>query len=190
MDLITDEVNVKQVGIGQSLEGIAEYNLTIHFPVAGKRLGGKMKAVGAAAKAGDWKNEQGQIIVGGEPLMPEEYKLQLKPLVKGAASLSTNDAVVVLDLTITPELEAEGRARDLVRLIQQARKDAGLNVADRIALAVDVPAAFKPALVSHGDYIREQTLAVTLAEGSAAAEKKLPQELDGEAFVIGITKAA
>lgn len=190
-DLMEDELNVKEIRFADSLEGVAEFSLTIDFKVAGKRLGGKMKAVGAAAKSGDWKNENGKIFVGGEPMEEGEYNLQLKPLIaKGAQRLSSNDAMVVLDLTITPELEAEGRARDLVRMIQQARKDAGLNVADRIALAIDIPADFKPALAAHGDYIKEQTLAVSLGEGAGAAEQQVKQELDGETFVIGISKAA
>jgi len=97
---------------------------------------------------------------------------------------------VILDLTITPELEAEGRARDLVRMIQQARKDAGLHVADRISLAVDVPADFKAAMAAHGDYIKEQTLAVTLVEGASTAAQQMAQELDGAHFVIGLSKVA
>ena len=51
-----------------------------------------------------------------------------------ATTLPSNTGVVVLDTDLTPELEAEGLARDLVRLVQQARRDAGLNVSDRIAL--------------------------------------------------------
>lgn len=189
--LMEDELNVKEIRFANTLEGVAEFTLSVDFKVAGKRLGSKMKAVGAAAKAGDWKREGDQVIVGGEPMEPGEYNLQLKSLVtKGAQALPSNDAIVVLDLTITPELEAEGRARDLVRMIQQARKDAGLNVADRIALSIDLPADFKTAVAAHGDYIKEQTLAVSLAEGSAAADQQITQELDGATFVIGISKAA
>lgn len=190
-ELMMDELNVKEIRFADSLEGVAEFSLTISFPVAGKRLGGKMKAVGAAAKAGDWHRDGDAIIVGGEKMEEGEYTLQLKPLIaKGAQRLSSNDAMVVLDLTITPELEAEGRARDLVRMIQQARKDAGLNVADRISLALDVPADFKAALAAHSDYIAAQTLANSVSEGSAKAEQQLRQELDGEQFIIGISKAA
>lgn len=190
-EVMQDELNVKEIRFADSFDGVAEYTLTVDFKIAGKRLGGKMKAVGAAAKAGDWKKDGDRVIVGGEPMEEGEYNLQLKPLIaKGAQRLSSNDAMVVLDLTITPELEAEGRARDLVRMIQQARKDAGLNVADRIALAVDVPSDFKAALATHRDYIAEQTLAVSIGEGSAGAEKQLKQELDGAEFIIGISKAA
>ncbi len=190
-DLMMDELNVKEIRFADSLEGVAEFTLSIDFKVAGKRLGGKMKAVGAAAKAGDWKNENGAIIVGGEKMEEGEYNLQLKPLIeKGAQRLSSNDAMVILDLAITPELEAEGRARDLVRMIQQARKDAGLNVADRITLALDVPGDFKAALKQHGEYIAGQTLAVSIGEGAASAVQQIRQELDGEEFVIGLSKVA
>lgn len=190
-ELMEDELNIKEIRFANTLEGVAEFTLSVDFKVAGKRLGPKMKAVGAAAKAGDWKKDGEQIIVGGEAMEAGEYNLNLKSLVsKGAQALPSNDAIVVLDLAITPELEAEGRARDLVRMIQQARKDAGLNVADRIALAVDIPAEFKTAVAAHGDYIKQQTLAVSLAEGSGSAERQITQELDGEKFVIGISKAA
>lgn len=190
-ELMQDELNVRKIRFSNSLEGVAEYTLTVNFPIAGKRLGAKMKAVGAAAKAGDWKNENGQVIVGGEAMEPGEYTLQLKPLInKGAQRLSSNDALVVLDLAITPELEAEGRARDLVRMIQQARKDAGLHVADRIALALDLPADFAAALATHRDYIADQVLAVSIGTGAAQADTQLTQELDGAQFVIGISKAA
>ncbi len=188
--LMQDELNIKEVRFADSLKGVAEYALAVNFQIAGKRLGAKMKAVGAAAKSGDWKNENGVVIVGGETLLPEEYKLSLKPLItKGAASLSTNDALVVLDLAITPELEAEGLARDLVRMIQQARKDVGLHVSDRIDLTLTIPPSFQSAL-THAEYIKEQTLAVSLAEGKVKSEKEVTQELDGETFIIGISKAA
>jgi len=190
--LMEDELNVKKVRFANSIEGVAEFSLTIHFPIAGKRLGAKMKEVGAAAKAGKWKRDaSGAIIVGDEKMQTGEYNLNLKPLVaRGAASLSTNDALVILDLTITPELEAEGRARDLVRMIQQARKDAGLNVADRITIGLDMPTEFGAALATHRAYIAEQTLADNIREGSSGAAQVLTQELDGAQFTIGITRAA
>ena len=116
--------------------------------------------------------------------------LEAKPEFKDSAQAS-GDNVIVLDLTITPALEAEGRARDLVRMIQQARKDGGFDVADRVALALELPDDFKAALAEHRSYIAEQTLAVSISDvGAGAAAKQVPQELDGAQFVIGITKAA
>jgi isoleucyl-tRNA synthetase len=205
--MIQDEVNVKHLAFSQDLDKVADRKLTIQFPVVGKRLGAKMKEVAAAAKKGEWKIKNDlEIEVAGEILSNDirkldiftskdihnpEFKIQLQPKEAGRAeALPTNDALVVLDLTITPELEAEGMARDLVRMIQQARKDAGLNVSDRIALVLDLPAAMQPAL-THQKYIEEQTLAVSIARsGAEKSEKVSTQELDGEKITIGITKAA
>jgi hypothetical protein len=63
-------------------------------------------------------------------------------------------------------------------------------VADRIALALDIPGDFAAALATHRDYIAQQVLAVSIGEGAAQSEQQLTQELDGAAFVIGISKAA
>ncbi|MFN8995841.1 MAG: DUF5915 domain-containing protein, partial [Pseudomonadota bacterium] len=162
--------------------------------VLGKRLPAKMKEILPASKKGQWSRiSGGGVAICAEPLLASEYTINLEPKPEYkdcAAPLSTNDALVVLDLTITPDLEAEGMARDLVRMIQQARKDAGLNVSDRIALVLDLPHAMQPAL-THQKYIEEQTLAVSIARsGAEKSEKVSTQELDGEKITIGITKAA
>ncbi len=192
--IIEDEINVKEVIEGNMyLNDVATKKLAINSQVLGKRLPAKMKEILPASKKGEWKIEGGDVVIAGEKLLAGEYQLSLDPkpeYAEKSQALSTNDALVILDLTITPELEAEGRARDLVRMIQQARKDAGFNVGDRITLAVDVPADFKAAIVAHGDYIKEQTLAVSIGEGSAAATQQITQELDGEQFIIGLSKVA
>jgi isoleucyl-tRNA synthetase len=82
-----------------------------------------------------------------------------------AAPLPGNDAVVVLDTEITEELQAEGQARDLVRLVQQERKDRDLNVTDRIELRLALPGALEDQLVPHFDWIKSQVLATSLAAG-------------------------
>ncbi|PZP85088.1 MAG: isoleucine--tRNA ligase [Azospirillum brasilense] len=195
-EMIADELNVKTVLFESSpevFEKIATRKLVINSQVLGKRLPAKMKEILPASKKGEWAATARGVEIAGELLQPAEYQLQLeakKEFIDSMQALPSNDGVVVLDLTITPELEAEGRARDLVRMIQQARKDAGLNVADRIALALDVPSEFEAALDAHRDYIADQVLAVSIGAGAATAEKQLTQELDGAQFVIGISKAA
>ena len=66
--------------------------------------------------------------------------------------------IPILDLNITPELKNEGIARDVVRAVQQARKDANLNIADRILLTIDAPEKLKGAIIANQNYISEQTL--------------------------------
>jgi isoleucyl-tRNA synthetase len=192
--IICEEVNAKEFRTAGSFDDYASVKLQINSQVLGKRLPEKMKQILPASKKGEWtRTADGGVEIVGEKLLASEYTILLEPkpdYKNAAAPLSTNDALVILDLTITPELEAEGRARDLVRMIQQARKDAGLHVADRITLALDVPADFKVALATHGDYIAAQTLAVSWSEGSAKAAQQMKQELDGEQFIIGLSKVA
>ena len=101
-----------------------------------------------AHKAGDWTiTPDGTAVVGGVELEPDEFDFRVVSAGEGAvATLKGAAGLVVLDTAVTPELELEGRARDLIRQIQQARRDAGLDVSDRIALdvrgAADVVAAF------------------------------------------------
>ena len=195
--IISEEINVKEVTFAgqQHLHEYATTRLKIFAQVVGKKYPKEMKTILADAKNNQFETlGDGQIKISGVNLAQAEgeFTLSLEPNqdYQNCAMSFSIQGLVVLDLTITPELEAEGRARDLVRMIQQARKDAGLNVADRIALALDIPTEFSDALATHRDYIAEQVLAVSIGSGAATAEKQLTQELDGAQFVIGISKAA
>ncbi|MBN67544.1 MAG: isoleucine--tRNA ligase, partial [Rickettsiales bacterium] len=193
-DVIKDEINVKAVEEGsQGLDEMAEHSLKLNFPVIGKRLPQKVKQIIPASKKGEWEMQGDALHIAGEVLQPEEFELKLEPKqgVEGAAALSTNDALVVLDLNITPELAAEGLARDLVRMIQQARKDAGLDISDRIALRLQVPDNVVGAVTGFADYISEQTLATSLEQGTTeGAAFTFENNLEGSPIVIGVSKAA
>jgi isoleucyl-tRNA synthetase len=128
-----------------------------------------MKTVLAATKSGAWSvNADHTVSVAGHTLAPSEYSLKLK-LKEGVAGepLPGNDALVVLDVIVTPELKDEGTARDLIRLVQQARKSAGLHVADHISLCVEGLADLERIVTTHEGYIKEQVLADGLAFGPA-----------------------
>ena len=195
-EIIKDEVNVKKVySANTDFSEFAIFKVSLNNSVLGKKYPEKMKQIIPAAKKGDYQrvSHNNTIEVCGEILLPNEFSMTFEPTPEfkdRAQALSTNDALVILDLTITPELEAEGRARDLVRMIQQARKDAGLNVADRITIGLDMPAEFGAALKAHGDYIAQQTLADSIREGATGANQVLKQELDGVEFTIGLSRVA
>ena len=106
--------------------------------ILGPRLGSDVQKVFVAAKEGNWSFlEDNSIEIAGHILESHEYDMALEPAdPTTTASLKSNDAVVILDTKVTPELEAEGSARDLIRTIQQARKDADLEVTDRITVEV------------------------------------------------------
>ena len=168
--LISDEVNVKSVEFSEDLEAFAEFALQPNGKVLGPRLGGDVQKVFGAAKQGAWtQNDDGSIDIAGYTLSPEEYTLNVKPA-EGvtAAALPSNDAVVVLDTELTPELEAEGLARDIVRAIQEARKTEDLVVTDRIALTLDLSAEGLAAVQAMEAYVSEQTLATSVAYGDVA----------------------
>ncbi len=188
---IENEVNVKEIEFSSDLSGVANFNVKINFPIVGKRLPQKMKQLIAASKQGDWKAlPDGRVQVTDEVLEPAEASLTLTPKnPKGAQALSTNDALVILDLEITEELRKEGIARDLVRMIQQARKDANLNITDRITLQVEGDADVITAFDQYKDYIAEQTLASSAAK-AAPQGFKAEGEIEGKKITIGLSKAA
>ena len=91
------------------------------------------------------------------------------------------DGFVVLDTTVTPELAAEGLARDVIRAVQQARRDAGLDVSDRISLTVSGDDEVWAATVAHEKLIMLETLTVQF--GSAGPAHALPGDQGVEAVV-------
>lgn len=187
--LIADETNVKTVNFSDALDEVASLKLKINFPVAGKRLGAKMKAVSGAVAKGDWsRTSDSSIVAGGEPLEVGEYEMLLESkIAKGAQALGSNDALVVLDLVITAELQAEGLARDIVRMVQQTRKDAGLEVSDRIALTLDCADALMDAALQNQDYLCAQVLATSLTIGTAEGYTA-SGSIEGNTITVGVKK--
>ena len=175
VDLLADEINVKNISITDDVEAYGSFRLRPNGRVLGPKLGPDVQVVIKAAKSGDWvANDDGTVTVAGHVLEGDDFELGLDPL-DGvtAAPLPGNDAVVVLDTEVSPELEAEGQARDLVRFIQQLRKDRDLDVTDRIRLSLDLPTTVQEALTPHLDWVAGQVLAtevVLTTEGLANSQ--------------------
>ena len=109
------------------------------------------------------------MIAGGIELHEGEFERKLVSRDAGAAAeLPGGSGIVVLDTAVTPELAAEGLARDLVRAIQQARREIGLSVSDRIALTIDGPDQVAAAARTHERLIRSETLATDVEYGRVA----------------------
>ncbi len=165
--LIADEVNVKDVKTSEDLTAFASFALQPNGKVLGPRLGGDVQTVFGAAKRGEWELQpDGSVNIAGHVLTSDEFDLAVNPA-EGvtAAALPSNDAVVVLDIDVTPDLEREGVARDIVRAIQEARKVEDLVVTDRIALTVDLSEEGREAVDAMTEWISEQTLAISIAHG-------------------------
>ena len=194
LELIQEEVNVKEVRLSHEIGRFASFQLQVNARLLGPRLGPAMKAVIAGAKQGLWtRSEDGSVEVAGQMLSEGEYELLLKPA-EGVAcqALSTGDMVAVLDFELSESLVQEGRARDLVRLIQQARREAGLHVSDRIRLSLTLPPDWKSAATAFRDYLAENTLASELDLAGSRLEGALFQQqadLGGATVALSIAKA-
>ncbi|MFI5316927.1 MAG: isoleucine--tRNA ligase [Myxococcota bacterium] len=194
VELIADEVNVKSVALSAEIERFASFKLQVNARSVGKRLGAKTQAVIAAAKAGRWKQvAPGTVEVAGESLTGDDFQLLLEPRPGAACQpLGSNDAIAILDLEIDESLASEGVARDVVRAVQQARREAGLQVSDRISVALELPDDWRAAAERFRAYIAEQTLATELALGAPAPDAGFTThtaEVSGESLRVALRRA-
>jgi isoleucyl-tRNA synthetase len=158
--LIADEVNVKAVTFSDELASYCAQVLTVVPRALGPRVGKQVQTVIKAVKAGDWVLVDGVPEAAGVRLQPGEYELKLVPAdVEHSAPLPGGEGVVVLDTTVTAELAAEGLARDVVRVVQQARRDAGFDVSDRIDVLLAGPAEVARAVGAYRDFVAREVLA-------------------------------
>ncbi|HEY3484374.1 MAG TPA: class I tRNA ligase family protein, partial [Ilumatobacteraceae bacterium] len=161
LDILRDELNVKDVVLTDDVAAFGRQELALNPARLGPRLGAATQQVIAAYKRGDWSETDGTVVVGGVQLEPGEYEFRLVSDADGAAAtLAGHRGVVVLDTEVTPELEAEGVARDLVRQVQQTRRQAGLDVSDRIRLEIEAPAPVVAAFETFRELVTGETLAV------------------------------
>jgi isoleucyl-tRNA synthetase len=167
-DLIADEVNVKDVTLTDDVSAHGHFELVVNARACGPRLGGDTQKVIRAVKAGEWTTSGDTVVAAGIELLPGEFQRRLVATDTGAtAELPASSGLVVLDTETTTELEAEGMARDLVRVVQQARRDAGLDVADRITVTVSAPEEVLTAVRPHEKFVAGETLAESVAYGQA-----------------------
>ena len=165
--LIAAEVNVKDV----RLESVESSGMTVtrELAVLPRELEPEQRKLTsklfAAAREGAWEETQDGVLLRLDPpVRLREGQYTLTTLVQGeegsVASVLPSGTYIALDTTLDPELEAEGYARDVIRAVQDARKAAGLHVADRISLTLQVPAEHVEAVRAHTDLIAAETLAL------------------------------
>lgn len=172
LGLIADEVNVKKVDLTDDVDAHGRFEIVVNARAAGPRLGKSVQTVIKAVKAGDWtENADGVVVAAGIELLPEEYTQKLVAAEPDStAALPDGIGLVVLDSAVTEELEAEGWAKDRVRELQDARRNAGLAVSDRIKVILEVPEDRKDWAQRHGDMIAGEVLAVEFSVGEAGSD--------------------
>jgi len=190
-DLIADEVNVKEVVLTDDVAAHSEQVLTVVPRALGPRVGGAVQQVIKAVKAGEWSLVDGQPTAAGVTLQEGEYELkQVVADAEHSAALPGNEpGVVVLDTEVTPELVAEGLARDVVRVVQQARREADLAVTDRIELVVAASADVEAAVEAHRDFVATETLATSLRLGPVPPDAFEGEAGEGERVSVLVTRA-
>jgi isoleucyl-tRNA synthetase len=186
-DLIKEEINVKEVKYASLKESTIKPSLKINFPVVGKRIPHKIKDIIAAQKNQDWAVQNSQIVIAGETLLPTEAELHLECAGElNKMGLHANHGVVELDINITDALKYEGLARDIIRMIQQARKDADLEINEKIIANIVCQNNLHASLKPHFEFIEQQTLAKIVLEDFAPSLALKVNELHFEEAKITI----
>ncbi len=163
-DILRDEVNVKDVVLTADVAAHGRFEIGVNARVCGPRLGGDTQKVIRAVKAGEWTSEpDGTVTAAGIALLPGEFTERLVAVdADRTVALPGNSGLVLLDTDVTAELAAEGTARDVVRVVQQARRGAGLDVSDRITLALDAPTDVLDAVRAHEAFVAGEVLATAV----------------------------
>ena len=187
--LIAHEINVKTVTIIDDGSALVERRVKPLLPRIGKRLGAAIPAVMAAARAGEVQfGSDGSVTLAGVTLTADEVEIQATP--KPGTAVAENDGlVVVLDTSLTPELIAEGEARELQRAIQDLRKEAALALDDQIELWVGT---LPPGVAKHLPTVATETLAARVdRDGAPPADAiRATLELDGGPVLIALRRHA
>ena len=196
--LIANEVNVKEVELIHNTTGIITKRIKPNFKTLGPKYGKYMKAI--AALVATFSQEQISAVECGElttldmgaetiEVSAADFEITSEDM-PGWLVTSEGKLTVALDITLTPELEMEGVARELINRIQNIRKEAGLEVTDKIRVEIEALPAIEPSVAKYADYIGQQTLAVevvcTANPQGFTAEKY--NEVNDEPVVIAINK--
>ncbi len=185
-DLIADELNVKDVELTDDIDAYGRFELTVNARAAGPRIGKDVQAAIKAVKAGQGVlNADGTLTAGSATLLPEEYSSKLVAAdPEWTAALPDGAGLVVLDGAVTPELEAEGWAKDRIRELQDLRKATGLDVSDRINVVMAVPADKATWAETHRDLIAGEILATSFEFGEPSDGSEI-----GDGVRVAIVKA-
>ena len=186
---VASELNVKQLEAVDTLSGLISWTAVPNFRALGPRLGPKVNDVKAALAAADGAelrralDEQGFVEVAGERLTADELTLRAERHEQFALAEDAGWAVA-LDLELTDDLRAEGFARELVRTVNDLRKEQGFDIADRIDLQVAADDDVWAIVETHAAYIKTEVLALSLSRADTAP---LPAVVDTHPLSLTLT---
>jgi len=189
---VASELNVKALDDVDTLSGLMSWTVVPNFRALGPRLGPKVNEVKAALAHADGSalaqalETEGFVEVAGERLGPDDVEVRATRH-EAFALAEEGGWAVALDLDLDADLRREGVARELVRSLNDLRKEVGLDIADRVRLTVQADGTAAEALAVHRDYVMAEVLAVELAVGPVADGHAL--DIDGEPVRIAIARA-
>ena len=190
IELIKQEVNVKEIEIfNGNLDEIAKKEVILDMKGCGKQFGSHLKEILQAQRDGNFEVKNGVLHIAGVEIPDSLFKITYKPNDGTKAVIcSEHNVLVMMDTSITPELRIEGLARDLVRTIQQTRKDKNLQISDHIDTEIyATDDIFVDVIDKWSEYIKEQTLTNELVLKKQEIKENLV-EIDGYKFAVAISK--
>ncbi len=185
-EIVRDELNVKAFEVRDDAEGLVREIVKPELKALGPKLGKELPRVRAALAEGRYERRDGGYVVEGHTLEPSEVLVSHEGLAGHAVGRDAG-LVVALDTRLTPELEAEGLARELVRRINELRKEAGLEISDRIALRYGGPIA--SVMERHKDLVASETLATSVVAGISGGGHRWSGELNGVPTELEVERA-
>jgi isoleucyl-tRNA synthetase len=196
LGIIRDELNIKEIVGADSLDQYIAFSAKLNFKAAGPKLGGKVKEV--AAYVASLKSDQvRQFALDGELAVPSLGDVKLTAEEVEVTKAETGDLAIEFDgalavglaTALTPELIAEGFAREMVNKIQNMRKSSGLEVTDRIRITVHATEKLRQAVGPHQDFICRETLAQGLEyTDNETFDNSTQWDINGEKTFIAVAK--
>jgi isoleucyl-tRNA synthetase len=187
LDIVAEEINVKSVEPIADGSELVDRRVKVLLPKVGKRLGSAIPGVMSAAREGDVTfHDDGSVTIAGQTLTADEIEVQATPR-PGTAVAEDDGLVMVLDTELTDELRAEGDARELARAVQDLRRDAGLELDDRIELWVE---GIAPAVAVHLPGVTSDTLAELRETEIPTDAQRGSVDLDAGTVTIALRRLA
>jgi len=197
-DLIKDELNIKDLILATRKEEVVTYEILPLPHILGKKYGRLFPKLGAAVTSMDadallqklQEDQRFEVKVDNRviSLSAEEVEVRTRPK-EGYALAEERNILVGVDTVITEELKKEGLARDIVRRVQNQRKEAGFDIADRIETYYEAGPTLTEVFVTHGDYIASETLSASIQKSGPPAEAYVADyNIDGESLRVGLIR--
>ncbi|MCL4405706.1 MAG: isoleucine--tRNA ligase [Firmicutes bacterium] len=188
-EVICEELNVKRLEILKDVQDVVKYVVMPNARVLGPKYGKDVQDIIRKAKAGEFTlADDGKVRVGEFVLEPEEVQIGFQGQ-EGYDVASADGVSVVLDTAVTDELKHEGFAREVVRFVQDLRKEASYNVDDRIYLLVVAEGEVADAVTKFADYISRETLAIELQQkGDMEWDREKTVDVEGAAVKIAVRR--